>query len=158
MTDPAAIRATYADFRNVRTRQVCQIILEIPAEESEQALRFLGGVPIAGTEKWFAIARLSAAPKDKPDKRKWDDLPPATQAGIRCNEKSFTTFVIDKGFAPHDIDPALASDEDLARAGVLQYCGVESRATLSTDLNAGLKWQNMDTEYRDWLREAEIVP
>jgi hypothetical protein len=46
MTDePAAIQASFADFRLIKGRKQAQIILEIPIEGADAALAALGGIP-----------------------------------------------------------------------------------------------------------------
>lgn len=55
-----AFRASFADMKLVKTRGVTQLIFEIPTEEFDTAYEILGGVPLAGKERWFGIAALVA--------------------------------------------------------------------------------------------------
>jgi hypothetical protein len=58
MSEKAAFRATYSDFKYIKTRSCVQIIFEVPIEASNEAYEILGGVPKPGAEIWCAIARL----------------------------------------------------------------------------------------------------
>lgn len=158
MSEPTAIRATYADFRNVKTRQVCQIILEIPAEQSAEALRFLGGVPIAGTEKWFAIAPLdpkAGTPKEKAQaaKKSWQEMQLSQQAGILANDKNFWIFL-----EAANICAVRVGTADDAALQIRAFCEVQSRSEIIPGTPAAEKWRELVSEYRTWNLEAEVVP
>jgi predicted metalloenzyme YecM len=45
MTDAAVTQGTFADFRLIKGRKVCQIVIEVPIEQADQALAALGGLP-----------------------------------------------------------------------------------------------------------------
>ncbi len=55
----AAFQATYADFKLIKTRGVVSVSFELPVEQAQLALDVLGGMPIAASEVWCAIARLN---------------------------------------------------------------------------------------------------
>jgi hypothetical protein len=54
----AAFEATFSDFKIIRGRKVAQVVLEVPLEAADTALRVLGGVPRPDAECWVAVARL----------------------------------------------------------------------------------------------------
>jgi hypothetical protein len=58
MNEPSAIKATFADFKIVKTRKLAQLIFEIPIEQADSALAALGGIPRSDAERWVAIALL----------------------------------------------------------------------------------------------------
>ncbi len=58
MSKPLAIRAAYSDLKLVKTRQVAQLIFEIPVSEFDAAYEVLGGLPAPDSERWFAIAAI----------------------------------------------------------------------------------------------------
>ncbi len=58
MSDAAAFRATYSNWRVVRGRGVIQITLEIPIENEKAAYDALGGMPQTN-DTWVAVARLT---------------------------------------------------------------------------------------------------
>lgn len=147
MTKPPAIRATYSDWKLVRTRQVIQLVFEVPLAEADSAYEVIGGMPDPSKERWFAIAALQAeAPAANvikiPDKRDWASVQPAAQAGIRCNEPTFVAFLkLHYGAALEGVSAA-----DCVRL----ICGVQSRAELSTDRRARVMWHQLDQQYLTW--------
>jgi hypothetical protein len=98
-----AFRATYSDFKLVKTRKVVQIVLEIPVEHANAVLDVLGGMPDPveremGSGLLFSVPNRSQPQPvvDKPPagaKRDWRDLQPAQQAGIRCGDAAFVAFL-----------------------------------------------------------------
>lgn len=52
-----AFKATYANFKNVQSRKVLQIILEVPIELATQVFDVLG-MPNAHESSWVAVAKL----------------------------------------------------------------------------------------------------
>ena len=58
MEKPAAFSATYSDWKVIKTRQVVQIVLEVPLKAADHAYNVLGGMPTFEAEQWFAVARL----------------------------------------------------------------------------------------------------
>ena len=63
MENPAAFSATYSDWKVIKTRQVVQIVLEVPLKAADHAYNVLGGMPNFESEKWFGVARLKEQPK-----------------------------------------------------------------------------------------------
>lgn len=57
------IAGSYADLKIIRTRQVVQMIVEVPIEEGERLIQVFG-LPAPGTEIRVAVARLVAGPLD----------------------------------------------------------------------------------------------
>lgn len=154
MTDePAAIQATFSDFRLVKGRKVAQLVLEIPLEQADAALSTLGGIPQPQSERWVALARLNGHVSDsKPDKEKqrWEDLKLSMQAGIRCEEPTFWKFLESDMRGSGQIRNA----EDAA-AFVRRFCRVDSRSGLNADPSAALDWKGIEAQYQAWLKMAE---
>lgn len=152
-----AFRATYSDFKFIKTRDSVQIIFEVPRHDADAALEILGGMPTPSSERWFGIAPLtapaSAMPQpgsDKPPagaKRDWRELQPPQQAGIRCAEEAFATFLKER----HADDWHEAAG---AAECVRLICGVNSRAELATNHKARVAWHQLDSEYQAWMRVA----
>ena len=99
MTDPAAIDGSYADFKLVKTRSVCQLVVEIPIERAEEAIRKFG-IPQPGQEIPVALARLQTPPKaaanaERSEKgkeryRESDKMQQAaTRAVMLCEDRKF---------------------------------------------------------------------
>jgi hypothetical protein len=143
----SAFRATYSDWRLVKTRGVIQVVFEVPLADSDKAYEVLGGMPNSASEKWFGIAALTRAKPEQmenaPTARVWRDLPPQQQAGIRCEEPTFIAFL--KEQRPDDWHEA----PDAAEC-VRLICGVDTRAKLSSDHRARVIWHQLDEQYQAW--------
>ena len=154
-----AFRATFADMKLVKTRQVAQLIFEVPIEQFDAAYEVLGGMPIPSKERWFGIAAVkSPAEEDRAQprpsaqapipqtggaKRAYRDLPPQQQAGMRCEEPTFVAFLKEQ----REDDWHEAPD---AADCVRLICGVSSRSELSTNHRARMIWNLLDSQYQAW--------
>jgi len=147
-----AFRATYSDFKLVRTRKVVQIVLEVPLEQSNAVLDVLGGMPDPSKESWVGVARLQpdALPPRPPiqpptagAKQGWRDLSPIKQAAIRCDDPTFAAFL--KEERPDDWHEA----PDAAEC-VRLICGVSSRAELEANHKARVVWFQLDSQFLAW--------
>jgi hypothetical protein len=165
----AATLATFSDFRTVKGRKVCQLIFEVPMEAANEALQALGGVPSPVDPVWCGIARvqpkatsepLKAVERDPRDRgkllprRKWEDLTPAQQAGIRCQEQEFEDFIRAKFMTAH------ASNGRTIPEFVREYCGVSSRSLIFKGSAAEQRWNLLESGYQAWLSErqyAEVI-
>lgn len=148
MNKPAAFKATFSDLKLVKTRQVAQLIFEIPLAEFDGAYDVLGGMPNPASERWFGIAPIDLT-TPKPDKRNWRDLQPAQQAGIRCNEATFAAYL--KETHPEDW-----RESQEAAACVRLICGVHSRVELGTNQKARVIWHQLDAAYQGWLAMERV--
>jgi hypothetical protein len=154
MTDePAAIKATFFDFRLIKGRKQAQLVLEIPIEEADNALAALGGIPQPQSDHWVAVARLNGVAKPEPEpkeKRRWEDLKLSMQASIRCNEPAFQRYLREmRGSEAHGDD-----DEDAANC-VRRICRISSRSALNNNPDAAARWRDLDRHYYAWLRASE---
>lgn len=151
MNTPAAFRATYADWKLVKTRAVVQVIFEVPLADADTAYEILGGMPDASKERWFGIAALRAArhepivddPQEKPVKA-WRELQPSAQAGIRCAEPIFWAFL------QEELNMKEQGSADNAASFVRAHCKVNSRAHFNTNPAAKAVWQSLDNQYQAW--------
>ena len=161
MNAPAAFRASFADFKLVKTRKTAQLIFEVPLEGADAALNALGGVPRPDAECWVAIARIdpkaaSEAPKpivepSERERRKWDELRPSQQAAIRSKEPSFQRFMWD--VYKNEMGYNNSSNNDDAVAQIVRHlCGVKSRADILPGTRAAEKWSQIDNDYWAYLR------
>jgi hypothetical protein len=148
MSGPAAIRGTFADFRLIKSRKVAQLVVELPIEEADAALATLGGLPQPAAERWVALAALNVTSIKPQEKRRFEELKSAMQAGIRCGEPAFWRF-LNEEFGREIFD------EQEAANFVRQRCGVSSRSALNLDPKAAAKWQELDARYMLWLREPQ---
>lgn len=162
-----AFRATYSDWKLIKTRGVVQVVMEIPLADADEAYDVLGGMPVHGKERWFGIAALKSPAEEarakpgpdkplapKPDratreKMDWRDMQPAAQAGIRCAEPMFRAFLREVKKFGH-------CDEDDAAVAVRDICGVKTRADLGSIHAARVLWHQLDTEYQAWLAKERV--
>lgn len=139
MTDLAATQGTFSDFRLIKGRKVCQIVIEIPIEQADQALAALGGLPQPMNETWIALARLETKTRVVPIKP--DNTKLSLEAALRCREAMFQRYL-------------QVSDENEAAEAVRKACGVGSRAGLNTDPDAARAWRTLDAQFLAWKRGA----
>jgi len=92
-----------------------------------------------------AKPRQSNPPSPHPDgaKRDWRDIPPAQQAGIRCEEPVFAAFL--KETRKDDWHET----QDAADC-VRLICGVGSRSELGTNQRARIIWHQLDSAFQAW--------
>lgn len=149
MTRQAAIQASLCDWKNVKTRSVVQLILEVPVEQALAAFQTLG-MPQPGTEIPVAVALLKSAARTpaiapseavadgapKPN-RHWGEIPRSQQAGILCADKEFRRWL-----GLH------VGDAETAASIVREQCGVLSRAELDKYDTAGKRWDMVVAEFR----------
>jgi hypothetical protein len=137
------LKCTYSDLKTVKTRGVCQIILEMPIEGMADAFGLLGA-PVPGNEVWVAVARLMTDAELvrgiealAPPPRKPASL--AQIAGILCNERAFQQFIKVK-------------NADEAAEYVRAHCRVSSRANIDGNPDATEAFKTLKGEYELWLR------
>lgn len=136
MTDAAVITGTFADCRTVKTRSTLQLVIEIPIEDADQALKVLGGVPQPGKEQHVAVARLNARAEPKAKKGSL-----AQQAGILASDARFLAFLAETH--PHIVKEGADA--------IREICGVDSRAEFDTDPHAGQRWRQLKGAFDAWL-------
>lgn len=153
MSDAAIIRGTFADFKLIKGRKVAQVVIEVPIEEADAALRALGGVPMPHLDRWCAVALLRDGPaalvsagKPMPIEpegtapslmvaaRPWRETKFSQQAGILCADLDFQTWLG-------------VTDGAGAAASVRDRCGVASRAELDRDPDAAERWLKLSHDF-----------
>lgn len=143
----AVFKATYSDWRLVKTRKVVQIVFEVPVENSDAAYQVVGGMADSSQEKWFAIARLDESPPKPEGKapRSFHDMTPAQQAGMLCADEAFKKFIKETG-----------GSEDAANT-VRMLCGVTSRGDIKPGTESARRWASIVSDYRAWQHEPEFI-
>jgi len=158
MTDTAAFQATYSDWKVVRGRKVCQIVLEIPIERANEALAVLDGMPNPASECWVGVARLDlkgggASEFDRQHDKQADTPPPVASgpqgaqrkrtpgeiAAYLCTHGGFNQFVHETYEGPIT---------DMAKF-VRAWCNVKSRADITDD---NPHWRQLLADYEAWKR------
>jgi len=150
MSDAAIIKATYSEWKMVKTRKVLVLSFEVPLEAQETVQAALG-TPMPDAETWVAIARLNlnavaaqAEPpviehQPEPELRKPAKL--AQIAGILCNNGAFRKW-------------CGATTVEQAAQHVRDRCNVDSRADLDTHEDAAAAFRDMKGEYEAWMLVA----
>jgi hypothetical protein len=161
-----AFRATYSDWKLIKTRGVVQVVMEVPLADADEAYDVLGGMPVHGKERWFGIAALkspaeeaavqprpSASPTPPTDGAKrmdWREVQPAAQAGIRSNEPEFWAFLREeKDF--RDVRNA-----DQAAMAIRDICGVNSRVEFGTSHAKRVLWHQLDSQFLVWQAKERV--
>lgn len=155
-----AFRATYSDWKLIKTRGVVQVVMEVPLADADAAYDVLGGMPVHGKERWFGIAALKStaeeaaaqprqtlAPKTPTGGAKrmdWREVQPAAQAGIRCADPVFKAFLSEQ-YRKEWVHANKEADECVRR-----ICGVQSRSELGTIHAARLIWKMLDDQFLAW--------
>lgn len=152
MNAPAAIQGDYVDLRFIKSRKVCQIVIEVPIEAGASFVAAFG-TPNPATSVPVALARIDPNAKPEPvkERRKWDELSIAQQAGIMCNEKGFQKFIQERQARSSIHGPVDVTVDDAAQY-VRQLCGVNSRAHIEGKPEAERIFRDLKITYDNWLR------
>lgn len=168
MTQAAAFRATYSDFKLIKTRGVVSISFEVPLEQVDLAYQVLGGMPDVSAERWFGIAAIklggepahsprppveAAGPSTPPEDRPHRPRKPvaaekrlANEAGRMCADQAFRAFLISEtpGVA------VLGFGEPEAALLVRTICAVCSRAEIVPGSEAAERWIDLRGRFEAW--------
>jgi len=158
-----AFRATYSDWKLVKTRGVVQVIFEVPIADHDAAYEVLGGMPVQGKERWFGIAALRSSqeeaeesrqdqkqpPETDGDRRPWQTLQPSAQSAIRCGEPMFWAFLRE------EYKHRVANKEDAATS-VRKITGVNSRAHFNENHKARVQWNLLDSAFMAWQAKERV--
>lgn len=142
MTDKAAFRATYSDWRLVKTRKVVQIVLEVSIESADAAYQVLGGMPDPAAERWVAVARLQQeGDQSIPVERSPSQASPQSYAqwvGVLCRDPLFEKFCGERNGGDNVAD------------FVRKWCDVPSRRDIVEATRAGRRWIDLIAEFKAW--------
>ena len=137
----AVIRVTYSDFKLVKTRNVVQMVIEVPVEQADMITNQFG-IPNPKEEKWVAVALL--------DTRKVEINSRASKAiqhaGIFGQDISFVTFLNTK--VP-EVNP---QEKATIVKGIRALTGVKSRSEFTSNETALKIWERLYDEYRATAR------
>lgn len=147
MSDAAAIKATFTDYKRIKSRKVMQIVFEVPLETWSRDYSVLGE-PEIETSQWFAIARMDGAKEPAPTPEKQGSNL-AANAALTLREGSFQRFAWQ--LQPIEYRPASPSLE-IAESYVKGRLGIKSKSELNTDPRAAAMWRELRADYEAWLR------
>lgn len=149
-----AFSGGYADFKLVKTRQVAQVIVEIPLADAQEFVK-LFGLPNPAAEDRVALAKINppktidADPPQPRTKREFKSLPAPQQAGIVANDKRFWSYLKEW----HERD---AENEDRAAQHIREICGVTSRKEFIEGTPALQRWNMLASAYLAWLEKERV--
>lgn len=141
--EQAVTKATFADYKRVKSRKVHQVIFEIPSELWPEAYRVLGE-PSIETDQWFAIARMALTTPAPTPQEKGKNY--AANAALLLQETPFRRFLAE----PYQGIQVL--DFDMADAELKQRLGIKSKSELNSDPAAAQHWRELRGEYETWMR------
>jgi hypothetical protein len=159
MTDKAVVRASYSDYRRVRSRKVLQLVFEVPLELEAETFKRIG-YP-GGNEDWFALARLQevaegVAAQPSPSatgagevssraspvsRRPVADMAIGSQIALACHTEMFQQWIrIEYGVPIHD--------EQAAEEWVLHMAGGAER---KRDVDPAF-WSMIHDRFEMWVK------
>lgn len=152
MTSQAAFKASYADWKLIKTRGVVSISFEVPLEAADAAYKVLDGMPDHGKELWVAIAKLKT---DIPVKEKTEPNRLVQRAGILCGDEQFQTFLRMTWPTAYNGFSDVAKNDERAANVIRQLCNISSRKEIATNPHASAKFEDMIGKYEAWRRGIE---
>lgn len=163
----SAILGTFADAKSIKTRGVYQLLIEIPIENADHALRVLGGIPQPAEERWVGVAPVAAPKKPadetttakpseatpepvKTDTADWSEAKRkmVQRSGIIRNEPSFHAYVKNGWHVlwNHERHKDEA-DNERAAYFIRTSCGVKSCRDLDPDGKSGEAFRRLYARY-----------
>ena len=165
MSKAAAFKASYADWKLVKTRACVQIIFEIPVEKANEAYECLGGIPISAKESWFAIARLKQqqeetntatikpAPVSPPVRAPKNRL--TTRAGILSADPLFHKYLVEMWANPFS---SVSNDpKERAAMFIRLKCKVQSRKDILPGTEAATRFDLVESAFVGWRDKDAYV-
>lgn len=145
----AAIQATFADYKRVKSRKVMQLVFEVPLENWPRDYRVLGE-PEIETATWFAIAAMNVSEPAPTPKEQGSKL--AANAALTLQEGSFRRYLAT--LQPPEPDGSVVVDmgNSVADTALKKILGIKSKAELNTDPAAAQRWRDLRGNYEAWLR------
>lgn len=152
MTDARVIKATFAEWKMIKTRKVLQLVLEIPLEQQGEVLTRLGP-PMPDQEKWVAVALLDELVASETERQEKTASRSAKgkehYAGLPHMEKARTRAALLAQDPQFQMWSGCQRSETLAAAYIRRSCGVDSRHYIATDYLAYEKFLQLEAQFAD---------
>src|SRR3990167_7447203 len=148
MSDPAAILATFAGFKQpIIGRRVVPLVFEVPIEKFQEALKVLG-TPDAASPKWCGIALTNLKPAA--------GVAPTTAAKPNRHIRRFMALANDRGFWNYlrRVKGKVVLDEAQSVAALKSLCGIISREELVADSPASETLAEIAGTFNNWMRQC----
>lgn len=136
MENPAAIQASYSDYRRVKGRKVLQLIFEVPLEQAPM-VHDAFGEPSPDGSTWVGIAKIDLTAR--PEERK--PLKLSNRAALLCKDDWFWSY-------------AEVGNEEAATQFLRDGCGIASRSELDENETAAGAFRKIESDYDHWRRTA----
>ena len=138
------IQGTYADFKIVKTRNVAQLIIEVPLEEAQSAIQMFG-VPTPQKEQWVAVAALHEVSVESNSE---DGRKAIVSSQMLCRSDKFGNFLREQ------MGMGEVQDTDESRAqGLRAILGITSRSELGKDQASLQAFYRIKGEYDQWAMQ-----
>lgn len=145
-------------YRQTQDGVVVSFVLhpqEVPDGLATAALgtRYMLALVAIGDDEKPLAPQPEPTPAATKERRAFDTLVPAQQAGIWCNDPAFWKYLSEKYPGPWE---RFAHDDKITQAAgaVRHICGVNSRASIKPTND---KWASIVDGYRLWQRYPELV-
>jgi hypothetical protein len=150
MTSPSdtAFQATFSDFRLVKGRKVCQIVLEVPIEGADKALSVLGGLPNPAEERWVGVARIEQK-KNHPVLTGKDLWRASAECAMACKEPEFWKM-LNLRYKNSNRPDFPINSERKATEFVRSWLEIDSRSDIDHDATAAERWEKINQDYMKW--------
>lgn len=163
-----AVLGTFSDAKAIKGRSVFQIIIELPIEQADKALKLLGGWPQPAESRWVGVA-LSAPEREKiaePSPQaagghaRAQALTPEERSTIAQNaaearwkpRRPFSELKLSEQAGIRCADEKFQQYLGLDKVGtanwVRAHCGVTSRSELDTNHAAARMWIAINSGYQ----------
>lgn len=135
------IQAEYVDFKNIKTRQCVQIVLEVDIAQADNVFNALG-YPSNHTSKYVAIAPLKdiSEPFKPEDKKSFNDLNLSQQCALKMNDEVFMIWF----------------HNNISKRSMKDYLDINSRRELDRNGQPALQWKKVMDCYVDHKQRGLI--
>lgn len=174
MTEAAIISGSLVDVRNVGTHKSVKLTIHVPEEYATRVVAAFGwptGVnPVSVAIARMESQRVAAAPVEEAapqpvsrssagadgERRRFDSLPYAQQAALRCNDPIYHAFLREM-CAREAANAPFSRTPEAAAVTVRQICEVESRGDIRPDTDAEKKWLELERWFAAWLTKERAI-
>ena len=135
------IQGTYSDYKIVKTRNVAQIIIEIPLETADTFCHMFG-MPKPSHEKMVAVAMLN----EQTVGQNKNVVYAIQKCALLCKEPIFGIFLQET----KNMQEIILSDEKSIVGALRTVLGIKSRTEFHNPIILK-SWNNLLNEYENWL-------
>ena len=138
-----AIKGTYSGLKQIKTRKVWVLEIEVP-EEAAHTVTDLLGFPSHAKEKWVAVAKLNQAVIEE---RREPYMELVKKAVMLCKNAYFQEFLSQVHGAEQNESSAILT--------LYKLCGIKSRSELKCNAEAKKEFDNLMDYYQQWKVNQE---